>query len=619
MNDDAERLLREGKNADAAKAFLASGHWQRACEALGLIWKWDEAIDIALANRSPSEALRLAIRSGTPAQEQRVQRALQDLELSKEEKARAAAVATTAKRWNIAATMLEELKEWTPAAAAHAEGGDFTAAARCAELAGDPGAALVHLDRAFRHQTPEIEHLLWRARLLLARGAFADAGGIAASVQHRAEDDAREMVFDVLARVFLHEGYLEAAEEAHSLSRSPRAFSELRDEHHAQNLSRVLVLGRYRTGQELGRGRSARVVRAEDVITGSTVALKLLSATSRDALERFAREAAIGLDLEHTNVVRLFAVDLDARLIVMELAAGSLEQQLRTQGPLNHDQLIALAHGLLRGIAEIHRRGVIHRDLKPSNVLLGETGVPKIADFGSAHLLESSTTVTEHGPGTIGYMAPEMLKASARPSAASDLYSIGAILRAAMIGLDSERHASEGTLNDFIQRLMHAVPELRPESATAALVELDAVARSGRSAHVAVARGPEHRDRASVNTTGARGPGLAHATHSRGRITWSVSEADQHRFRLLAAISPRACALVLDVDAIKGEVLCEWSDVDVRTHNARSTTDAQIDAASVLRLLRSARPHLLRAGMAAPRVRDVRRFPGGWLVVPPRA
>jgi serine/threonine protein kinase len=189
--------------------------------------------------------------------------------------------------------------------------------------------------------------------------------------------------------------------------------------------------GRYEVEEELGRGRFGAVYAARDP-GGQRVALKLLSAF--DGASRFRREAEILKRIPpHRNVVAL----LDAGshggglpFLVLELVTGPpLRALLASEWP-SVERSVAIAEGVLRGLAHLHAAGVLHRDLSAGNVLLDErTGEARIADFGLALDLERTTRLTKSGEilGAPWLLAPEQLEGGEVTSAA-DVYAVSALL-----------------------------------------------------------------------------------------------------------------------------------------------------------------------------------------------
>jgi tRNA A-37 threonylcarbamoyl transferase component Bud32 len=191
---------------------------------------------------------------------------------------------------------------------------------------------------------------------------------------------------------------------------------------------------RYEIIREVGSGGMATVHLARHLALDRLVALKELHAVALDdpqQVERFLREARIGANLTHPNIVVVFdCFEQDGvPFIAMEyLPRGSLRE---VQGSLTPAQIAGVLEGVLAGLGEAARHGVVHRDLKPENLLISDQGVVKIADFGIAKAIgqtspERSLTATGTAMGTPAYMAPEQAL-GAGVGAATDLYSVGVI------------------------------------------------------------------------------------------------------------------------------------------------------------------------------------------------
>jgi WD40 repeat protein len=205
-------------------------------------------------------------------------------------------------------------------------------------------------------------------------------------------------------------------------------------------------LGRYEILSFIGAGGMGQVYRARDEQLGRDVAIKLLPSTFTDKAQvvaRFQQEArALGL-LNHPNLVMVydFGNTEESFYIVLELLEGlTLRARLRAE-PIPAKRAINLALQITRGMSAAHDRGIIHRDLKPENVFLCKDGRVKILDFGLARMTpqldalgtgdDSPTAVGMTLPGsvlgTVGYMAPEQLRAELA-DARTDIFAFGVML-----------------------------------------------------------------------------------------------------------------------------------------------------------------------------------------------
>ncbi|MEV8016610.1 serine/threonine-protein kinase [Streptomyces sp. NPDC086554] len=237
-----------------------------------------------------------------------------------------------------------------------------------------------------------------------------------------------------------------------------------------------VIAGRYRLEARLGRGGMGVVWRATDQFLGRQVAVKelALDETLSDAeallqRERTLREARAAAQLRHPHIIVVHDVVVQDEhpYIVMELIeGGSLAGRIARQGPMDARTVARMGIDLLGALRVAHAAGVLHRDIKPANVLLEEaTGRVVLTDFGIAQV-SGATTLTETGSfvGSPEYTAPERMSGEST-GPASDLWSLGALLVAALTGESPFRR-------DSIGGVLHAVvfDEIRPPPAAAPLL-----------------------------------------------------------------------------------------------------------------------------------------------------
>jgi eukaryotic-like serine/threonine-protein kinase len=196
-----------------------------------------------------------------------------------------------------------------------------------------------------------------------------------------------------------------------------------------------MIVGRYRIEGRLGVGGMSTVQLAFDERLERYVAIKLLAEHLADDptfVSRFRREALAAARLVHPNIVQVFDFGFDERqrqhFIVMEHVSGhSCAELLRDHGPMGVDQAVDVITQACRGLDYAHRNGVVHRDVKPGNLLVSDSDVVKLADFGIARALDQSS-ITQVGSvlGTAAYLAPEQARGE-EAGARADLYSLGVV------------------------------------------------------------------------------------------------------------------------------------------------------------------------------------------------
>ncbi len=271
---------------------------------------------------------------------------------------------------------------------------------------------------------------------------------------------------------------LERLDEIAGIARAFAANSEAGDDSRPEPL---FLWGSFEVRERLGEGSFGEVFRAWEPGLEREVALKLRlgDTASPHALLAEAKRLA---QVRHANVVVVHGAGIhDGRVgLWTDLVEGeTLEARLARDGRLSASEATAIGLDLCRALAAIHAAGLIHGDLKPSNVLRERGGRIVIADFGSAAPTGPAAggTLTPR-TGTPAALAPELL-AGGGPSAASDLYAVGALLFRLLTGgypkrtpagaLDSRlldlRPDLERPLVELVERALEPRPAARFASA----------------------------------------------------------------------------------------------------------------------------------------------------------
>jgi formylglycine-generating enzyme required for sulfatase activity len=294
------------------------------------------------------------------------------------------------------------------------------------------------------------------------------------------------------------------------------------------------TLGHFEITGKLGEGGMGVLYRARDTRLGRTVAIKLLRpevVADPERTQRFLQEARAASALNHPNIVTVHDIGEDPERgtwIAMECLDGESLRQRLERGRLAVPEALRIAGEIARGLAAAHAAGIVHRDVKPANVMITESGLVKVLDFGLAKLVHpergatdsvaptlSSPAATRLGAllGTPAYMSPE--QAEGRPvDARSDVFSFGAVLYEMLTGKRPFEGASElkllsAILRDtpprvrslrpevdprvekLVDRCLAKDPAARPPSAQALLPDLEAcLARESRASAAGLLRRP---------------------------------------------------------------------------------------------------------------------------------
>lgn len=268
-----------------------------------------------------------------------------------------------------------------------------------------------------------------------------------------------------------------------------------------------LLDDRYRLESVIAKGGMAAVYQAVDTRLDRIVAVKVMHralAEDPDFVRRFTREAQASAKLSTPEVVAIHdtGTDRDTGLayLVMEHVRGiNLRQLLLERGALPPARAVAIMEPVLRALAAAHAANLVHRDVKPENVLLADDGRVKVADFGLARAVETSTMTQTTGLliGTVAYLAPEQVE-SGTADARTDVYAAGVLLWELLTGTPPHagdtpmsvayKHVNEDVpapstvasgippeLDALVVRATRRDPDARPADGAAFLAELVAV------------------------------------------------------------------------------------------------------------------------------------------------
>jgi serine/threonine protein kinase len=228
----------------------------------------------------------------------------------------------------------------------------------------------------------------------------------------------------------------------------------------------IRQIGRYQLLDVIGQGGMGIVYRAVDASIGRTVAIKMLHgahAGDKDLLTRFHREVRSTANLQHKNIVTVYALDdfEGFPYMVMEHLEGqSMAEIITSRRPLHLVEKIALLVQVCEGLQYAHERNVIHRDIKPANVLVLKDGTAKIVDFGIARV-GMSETLTQTGQviGSVYYMSPEQI-GGAPVDNRSDIYSAGVTLYQFITGELPFKGSETDPHSTLVKILNEPVPSL---------------------------------------------------------------------------------------------------------------------------------------------------------------
>ena len=227
----------------------------------------------------------------------------------------------------------------------------------------------------------------------------------------------------------------------------------------------TMLSGRYEVLKRVGSGGMADVYMEKDHKLNRNVAVKVLKSEyveDEKFLRKFETEAQAVARLSHPNIVNIYDVGIEDGInyIVMELAEGiTLKEYIRKKGYLTPKETVEISTQIASAISHAHKNHIIHRDIKPQNILVSDTGIIKVTDFGIAKATSSNTvTSTATAMGSVHYISPEQAKGRFCDEK-SDIYSLGITMYEMVTG-----HVPFDHENGVTIALMHLQNEITPPS-----------------------------------------------------------------------------------------------------------------------------------------------------------
>jgi Protein kinase domain len=247
------------------------------------------------------------------------------------------------------------------------------------------------------------------------------------------------------------------------------------------------TVGHYQFLEKLGAGGMGEIYKAQDTTLNRFVAIKVLSrATAGDSehRRRFIQEAQAASALNHPNIITIHGIisEADSDFMILEFVAGKTLVDLIPKGGLRSPIVLQYAVQIADALTAAHSAGIVHRDLKPANIMVTDSGLVKVLDFGLAKLTDrgpisqegsqDGDTQTIGAPpltmegsiiGTVSYMSPEQAQGR-RVDTRSDIFSFGLVLYEMVTGARAFQGDNMlSTLSAILRDETRPIAELAPD------------------------------------------------------------------------------------------------------------------------------------------------------------
>jgi len=228
-------------------------------------------------------------------------------------------------------------------------------------------------------------------------------------------------------------------------------------------------IGQYVLGKTIGEGTFGKVKLGVHVLSGETVAVKILERQRIKEIadvERVAREIHILKRVQHPHIIQLYEIieTPDQLYLIMEYCSGGeLFDHIVESGRVTEPEACRFFQQILSGVEQVHRINVVHRDLKPENLLLDEHKNIKIVDFGLSNIFKDDQLL-KTACGSPCYASPEMIAGHWYVPARCDVWSCGVILFALVCGYLPFEDGNTAALYRKILAADYATPKFISQS-----------------------------------------------------------------------------------------------------------------------------------------------------------
>ena len=256
----------------------------------------------------------------------------------------------------------------------------------------------------------------------------------------------------------------------------------------------VELLDKFQNPELIGVGGIARVFRADNILSGRDIALKIPVQFNETAGKCFIKEITAWEDLHHENIVKIYEVNiLPVPFVEMEYIDQSLADLKK---PMPLEKAATILRGIASGLAYAHTKGIVHRDIKPQNVLVTQEGIPKITDWGMSKVIGACMLPTITG-FSLSYAAPEQIAPEqfGDTDQRTDIYQLGVVFFELLTGTlpfagedisavsrriisdsapaPSEKNPAAQSLDEIVKRCLEKDKDKRYQSAEALIADID--------------------------------------------------------------------------------------------------------------------------------------------------